>query len=110
MLGKFFVLTILIFCSEVLINVPWPFMSNVHSFSDTYTKAHKLALEFFSQGNGESQLTVVPIGNCHIDTAWLWPYGETIRKCARSWSSTVLLLEEYSFMQFACSQVFSSLI
>jgi alpha-mannosidase len=23
------------------------------------------------------------VGHCHIDTAWLWPFSETRRKCAR---------------------------
>ena len=27
------------------------------------------------------------VGHCHIDTAWLWPYMETKRKIARSWST-----------------------
>lgn len=71
---------------------------------ETYIKAHQLALNFFAQKNGASQHTVVPIGNCHIDTAWLWPYGETIRKCARSWSSTINLMNNYDSFIFACSQ------
>ena len=37
--------------------------------------------------------------------AWLWPYAETIRKCARSWSSTIRLMEQYPDFTFACSQV-----
>ena len=49
--------------------------------------------------------TLAMIGNCHIDSAWLWPYSETKRKCARSWSSTLQLMEEYPEMKFACSQV-----
>ena len=38
-------------------------------------------------------------------SAWLWPYAETIRKCARSFSSTIRLLEQYPQYTFACSQV-----
>ena len=37
--------------------------------------------------------------------AWLWPYSESIRKCGRSWSSVVALMEEYPQFTFACSQV-----
>jgi alpha-mannosidase len=29
------------------------------------------------------------IGNCHIDTAWLWPYSVTQQKSARSWATQV---------------------
>ena len=37
--------------------------------------------------------------------AWLWPYSESIRKCARSWSSVVALMEDYPHFTFTCSQV-----
>lgn len=47
---------------------------------------------------------VTAIGNCHIDTAWLWPYAETRRKVARSWSSQLDLLERYPEYVFAASQ------
>ena len=40
-----------------------------------------------------------------LDIAWLWPYSESIRKCGRSWSSVVALMEEYPQFTFACSQV-----
>ena len=29
------------------------------------------------------------VGNCHIDTAWLWPYSVTQQKAARSWATQV---------------------
>jgi hypothetical protein len=31
----------------------------------------------------------------HIDTAWLWPYAESRRKVARSWSTQAGLIESY---------------
>ena len=37
--------------------------------------------------------------------AWLWPYSETIRKCARSWSTQLRLMEKYPQFTFTCSQV-----
>ena len=40
----------------------------------------------------------------HIDTAWLWPYSETWRKCARTFATMANLLEQYPeavFMQSA---------
>ncbi|XP_045117159.1 alpha-mannosidase 2C1-like isoform X2 [Portunus trituberculatus] len=72
--------------------------------SGNYSQASQIADTFFGKRNGDLAHTVAMIGNCHIDSAWLWPYSETKRKCARSWSSTVLLLEEYPEMKFACSQ------
>ena len=60
--------------------------------------------EFFSQNGGDNGMCLSLVGHCHIDTAWLWPYAETIRKCARSWSSTIALMDAYPEMTFACSQ------
>lgn len=44
------------------------------------------------------------IGHCHIDTCWLWPWAETKRKVARSWSNQCDLMERYSELNFCCSQ------
>jgi alpha-mannosidase len=33
-------------------------------------------------------------GHSHIDVAWLWPLSETVKKCARTFSSMCLLLDE----------------
>lgn len=71
---------------------------------ESYRRAHQLALEFFSQKNGSTQHTIFAVGNCHIDTAWLWTYDETKRKCARSFSATLRLMDKYPDFKFACSQ------
>ncbi|KAF7224392.1 alpha-mannosidase 2C1 [Nothobranchius furzeri] len=70
----------------------------------SFSKAHSLAHKFFSQHNGESQHTVHAMGHCHIDSAWLWPYEETIRKCGRSWVTAVSLMEKDPEFVFTCSQ------
>ncbi|KAG8909592.1 Glycoside hydrolase, 38 vacuolar alpha mannosidase, partial [Tulasnella sp. 417] len=43
------------------------------------------------------------IGNCHIDTAWLWPFSVTQQKSARSWSTQIDLMERYPEHRFATS-------
>lgn len=43
------------------------------------------------------------VGHAHIDSAWLWPIRETIRKCARTFSNVVALAEERPELRFACS-------
>ena len=48
---------------------------------------------------------VVAQGHAHIDTAWLWPVRETRRKCARSFSTVLSLMDEHDDFRFACSQV-----
>ena len=47
---------------------------------------------------------VVATGHAHIDTAWLWPIRETIRKCTRTFASAVRLMDEYPEYRFSCSQ------
>ncbi|WP_436794419.1 alpha-mannosidase [Actinospongicola halichondriae] len=44
------------------------------------------------------------VGHAHIDSAWLWPLRETRRKCARTFSSAVTLMDAYPEYKFACSQ------
>ncbi|XP_004070042.1 alpha-mannosidase 2C1 [Oryzias latipes] len=70
----------------------------------SFSEAHNLACKFFNQRNGESQHTVHAMGHCHIDSAWLWPYEETIRKCGRSWVTVISLMEKNPEFTFTCSQ------
>ncbi len=51
-----------------------------------------------------SDLSATAIGHAHIDTAWLWPIRETIRKCARTFSSQVRLMQTYPDYVFGASQ------
>lgn len=46
---------------------------------------------------------VVAVGHAHIDTAWLWPIRETVRKAARTFASALLLMDEHPEYRFACS-------
>ncbi|KAJ2780731.1 Glycoside hydrolase, 38 vacuolar alpha mannosidase [Coemansia javaensis] len=59
---------------------------------------------FFAAKGGDGNHQVYAIGNCHIDTAWLWPYDETKRKIARSWAAQLDLLDRYPEYRFAASQ------
>ncbi|KAK4328136.1 hypothetical protein Pmani_001416 [Petrolisthes manimaculis] len=66
--------------------------------------ASSLADEYFSKGNGSRAHTLAVMGNCHIDSAWLWPYTETKRKVARSFSSQLALMDRYPEHIFVASQ------
>ena len=44
------------------------------------------------------------VGHAHIDSAWLWPVRETVRKCARTFSNVAALGAQYPELVFACSQ------
>eukprot|EP00743_Colponemidia_sp_Colp-15_P011795 GILK01013256.1.p1 GENE.GILK01013256.1~~GILK01013256.1.p1 ORF type:complete len:1088 (+),score=189.66 GILK01013256.1:43-3264(+) len=70
----------------------------------TWKHCRKLAAEFLSLTNGMGQHNVTAVGHCHIDTAWLWPYAETRRKCARSWSTQLCYMDLYPSYTFCASQ------
>ena len=46
---------------------------------------------------------VIATGHAHIDSAWLWPARETIRKCARTFSNVLDLMDGDPDFVFACS-------
>ncbi|EFA80368.1 alpha-mannosidase [Heterostelium album PN500] len=71
---------------------------------ETWAPCIKMAKEFFSQKNGDSQHSVLATGHCHIDVAWLWPYAETKRKAARSFATQILYMDYYPDYQFVQSQ------
>ncbi|MEU9320097.1 glycoside hydrolase family 38 C-terminal domain-containing protein [Streptomyces sp. NPDC048295] len=44
------------------------------------------------------------VGHAHIDSAWLWPLRETVRKVARTTSNVVALMDDCPEFVFAMSQ------
>ena len=46
---------------------------------------------------------IVAVGHAHIDSAWLWPVRETIRKCARTFANVLDLMDRDPNFTFACS-------
>lgn len=69
----------------------------------TWQACRDIAKEY-SSAQSDKIHHVTAIGHCHIDTAWLWPYDETKRKCARSWAFQISLMEKYPEYKFCCSQ------
>ncbi|CAG7967895.1 unnamed protein product [Penicillium salamii] len=79
--------------------------------TESINEARKLAKKYLGGKvdsaevyNTDTQPIVYAIGHCHIDTCWLWPWAETKRKVARSWSNQCDLMERYPEHRFACSQ------
>ena len=50
-----------------------------------------------------SELKVTAVGHAHIDTGWLWPVKETIRKCARTFTTQLDLIDRYPDYVFGAS-------
>lgn len=78
---------------------------------ESLVKCRKLAQEYIGKNVDSSKVydsgkdpLVYGIGQCHIDTCWLWPWAETKRKVARSWSNQCDLLDRYPEHRFAASQ------
>lgn len=70
----------------------------------TWDAARQIAAQFFAAHNGDSQHAISAVGHAHIDTAWLWPLAETMRKCVRTFSTALRYMEDYPQYIFACSQ------
>lgn len=65
-------------------------------------RANTAMKKVLSDKNSSSQGTVGLIGHAHLDSAWLWTVEETKRKCARTFSNALSLMEwypEYTFIQ-----------
>lgn len=43
-------------------------------------------------------------GHAHIDSAWLWPLRESVRKASRTFANVTALAKDYPELVFACSQ------
>ena len=77
---------------------------------ESIVKGRKIAQEYIGNVNShkvydsDKEPIVYGIGHCHIDTCWLWPWAETKRKVARSWTSQCNLIEQYPEHRFTCSQ------
>jgi alpha-mannosidase len=59
--------------------------------------------EVLAQPANASAHQITAIGHAHIDSAWLWPVRETVRKVARTASNVINLLAENPEFQFAMS-------
>lgn len=77
---------------------------------ESIIEGRKIAREFLGDVDShkvyesDNEAIVTGIGYCHIDTCWLWPFAETKRKVARSWSNQCDLIDRYPELKFACSQ------
>ncbi|KAL2257665.1 hypothetical protein VTK26DRAFT_9330 [Humicola hyalothermophila] len=78
---------------------------------ESLKECRKIAEEYIGSNVNSSEVydsgkepVVYGIGHCHIDSCWLWPFAETKRKVARSWSSQCDLMDRYPELNFACSQ------
>ena len=72
--------------------------------SDTWRRAQPVLEELLTQRAAPQTHAVSIVGHAHLDTAWLWPLRETIRKCARTFSTVLELMDRYPEYRFVVSQ------
>jgi alpha-mannosidase len=77
---------------------------DLEDVAGSFPAAHPLLKDLLARPATPSAHRVSAVGHAHIDTAWLWPLRETVRKCARTFSTAVTLMDEYPDYRFACSQ------
>ncbi|MBE6790376.1 MAG: alpha-mannosidase [Ruminococcaceae bacterium] len=56
--------------------------------------------EALSAKNGDNAPEAAIIGHSHMDTAWLWHVGETVKKCARTYANQISLMQQYPEYKF----------
>jgi alpha-mannosidase len=75
-------------------------MENPHD----YRAPREMLSKVLKRKTAPTDLSVTAVGHAHIDTAWLWPVRETIRKCARTFANQIGLIEKYPEYVFGASQ------
>ena len=76
---------------------------DVHDLSATATAGRAALADVLAAPASSSAHQLTAVGHAHIDSAWLWPVRETVRKCARTFASVTALAEDYPELVFACS-------
>ena len=79
----------------------------INAFSDdrkNVEEARQCLKEELSKPASASDLSVSAIGHAHIDTGWLWPVKETVRKSARTFATQLSIIEKYPEYIFGASQ------
>ncbi len=73
------------------------------TFRAALKAAHPFLKEVLAVKNGPEAPSAGIIGHSHMDTAWLWPVPETIKKCARTYANQLALMEQYPEYKFVQS-------
>ncbi|WP_432590123.1 glycoside hydrolase family 38 C-terminal domain-containing protein [Streptomyces sp. HD1123-B1] len=70
----------------------------------TAARAREQLAEVLASPAHASAHRISAVGHAHIDSAWLWPLRETVRKVARTTANMTALLEEEPDFVYAMSQ------
>jgi alpha-mannosidase len=79
------------------------FMAALHA-------ANRLLQEVLATKNSDSAPYAGLVGHSHMDTAWLWDIKETIKKCARTYSNQMNLMDQYPDYKFVQSSAYHAVL
>ncbi|RYJ28448.1 alpha-mannosidase [Streptomyces sp. L-9-10] len=77
---------------------------DLHDVAGTAGAARAELTEVLSRPASPSAHRISAAGHAHIDSAWLWPLRETVRKASRTFANVTALAADYPELVFACSQ------
>ncbi|MCP9205811.1 alpha-mannosidase [Streptomyces sp. NEAU-Y11] len=77
---------------------------DLHDVPGTAAAARAELADALSRPAHASAHRVSATGHAHIDSAWLWPLRETVRKASRTFANVTALAGDYPELVFACSQ------
>lgn len=75
-------------------------------FYQALEKGQEIMAPALARHNSSTAPSVSVIGHSHMDTAWLWHTDETIKKCARTYSNQLNLMEQYPEYKFIQSSAY----
>ncbi|HBM80733.1 MAG: glycoside hydrolase family 38 C-terminal domain-containing protein [Clostridiales bacterium] len=78
------------------------------SWRPEIAKARRIMEPLLDAKNGSTVPYMGIVAHSHIDTAWLWPIAETWRKCARTFSSVLNLMDQYPDFKFIQSSPYQT--
>ncbi|MFJ9852746.1 alpha-mannosidase [Streptomyces sp. NPDC101150] len=77
---------------------------DLHDVAGTAAAGRAALEDVLSRPAAASAHRLSAVGHAHIDSAWLWPLRETVRKASRTFANVTQLATEYPELVFACSQ------
>ncbi|WP_062206526.1 glycoside hydrolase family 38 C-terminal domain-containing protein [Streptomyces sp. NBRC 109706] len=77
---------------------------DLHDIAGTATEARRHLAPALAVPAVEGAHRISAVGHAHIDTAWLWPLRETVRKVARTVANVTSLMDEHPEFRFVMSQ------
>ncbi|MEU6018131.1 glycoside hydrolase family 38 C-terminal domain-containing protein [Streptomyces sp. NPDC047515] len=77
---------------------------DLHDVTGTAAAGRAALAETLSRPAAASAHRISAIGHAHIDSAWLWPLRETVRKASRTFANVTALTQDYPELVFAASQ------